>query len=324
MTNAALDLLFDTHRNEFVQPNDLPLISGNQWARVVAELAYQSMLMEIYHTPKPGLVDLVNNGAHSDMDVPLFEMSANSIQPYLDSFVLAGFSHKNQPAHSLLSVLRPIGIDAEKAMFKATSGVNTHKGMIFGIGLICGAIGWLVGKKLTIDALYISKVIKECCQLLVVHELKQRTHSTPQSNGERLYQEYGLTGARGEAASGYETVMRFSLPTFEAVTKDGYSNEEAFRQTLLVTMAHNQDSNIVNRAGLYGLYFVQNEALKLLKKGGVTHFDIKKELSDLDQIFIQKHISPGGSADLLAITWLLAQINQLNQHAIESNIFLNQ
>ncbi|WP_456295851.1 triphosphoribosyl-dephospho-CoA synthase CitG [Vibrio sp. AK197] len=281
--------------------------------KLVSELAYHAMLVEVHLTPKPGLVDLLNNGAHSDMDVRLFERSAEAIKPFIYQFLVAGFEHRKHGADHLLSVLRPIGLEAEQAMFKATQGVNTHKGMIFSLGLICGAVGWLKGKSLAVDAVHISHVIKRCCATLVFDELKI-AQLQPQSHGEKLFQQYGLTGARGEAASGFATITQFSLPAYEQAIARGQSTEHALWQTLLVLMANNQDTNVVSRGGMHGLRFVQNAAWQLLQQGGSDNPHLEQKLIELNQQFTDRRLSPGGSADLLAMTWLIAQLNHLNQH----------
>ncbi|WP_234976332.1 triphosphoribosyl-dephospho-CoA synthase CitG [Vibrio quintilis] len=310
--------------NPAVSGQTVPVDSaGDRFFSLVAGLAYHAMLVEVHLTPKPGLVDLLTNGAHTDMDVPLFEASASSIRPYLIRFLDAGLRFSEQPADGLLRVLRPIGLEAEQAMFAATKGVNTHKGMIFGLGLVCGAIGWLRGKGLTVNAQYISQTIKRCCACLVVDELKHRhvqtdhqpvTQPEPrETHGEFLYREYGLTGARGEAASGYHTILSHSLPAYEQAVSNGYSVEQSLWQTLLVLMANNEDTNVVSRGGMHGLRFVRTAAESLLSQGGCASPALEASLIELDKVFTEKRLSPGGSADLLAMTWLLSQIETLDR-----------
>jgi triphosphoribosyl-dephospho-CoA synthase len=277
---------------------------------IVAELAYHAMLVEVHLTPKPGLVDLRTHGAHPDMNVALFETSAAAIRPYLIQFLQAGFEYKTNTADGLLTVLRPIGLYAERAMFAATNSVNTHKGMIFGLGLICGSVGWLWGRRLTINATYISQTIRQSCSCLVMNEL-ENSPKPPKTHGEQLFQEYGLTGARGEAASGYNTILRYSLSAYNRAIDDGYAIEQALWQSLLVLMVHNDDTNIVSRGGMHGLRFVKTAAESLLEQGGCANPNLEQQLIDLDRVFSRRRLSPGGSADLLAMTWLLSQINEL-------------
>ena len=77
--------------------------------RDMASLAHRAMLIEVYTTPKPGLVDRANNGAHRDMTVETFERSANAIAPWLVQFTETGINSALLPVNRLLSELRPIG-----------------------------------------------------------------------------------------------------------------------------------------------------------------------------------------------------------------------
>ena len=155
--------------------------------------------------------------------------------------------------------------------------------------------------------------IKRCCACLVVDELKKH-QGTPHTHGEKLFREYGLTGARGEAASGYDTILRYSLPVYIQAVDEGYAIEQALWQSLLVLMANNADTNVVSRGGMHGLRFVRTAAESLLMQGGCANPELETQLIALDRVFTERRLSPGGSADLLAITWLFAQIEELNQH----------
>jgi triphosphoribosyl-dephospho-CoA synthase len=310
MINSAVNLLVDPQDYHIKSESreDLPQIN---LFKLVGNLGYHAMMLEVHLTPKPGLVDLCTNGAHDDMDIHTFENSAQAINPFLIQFLYAGLNHSDTPIDSLLPKLRPVGLNAEKAMFQATSGINTHKGMIFSLGIVCGVIGWLRGNNLSFDAMHISKAVKCCCHDLVFKELRQN-HDKPKTDGEFLYKEHGLTGARGEAASGLATVMEHGLPAFEKTVKEGFSTEQALWQSLLVLMANNLDTNLVSRGGMEGLLYAQQAAQGLLVKGGCRYTNLESELTELDEIFTEKKLSPGGSADLLAITWLLAQMNELS------------
>lgn len=310
MNNRAVNLLVDPEEYHVESENseNTPLIN---LFKLVGNLGYHAMMLEVHLTPKPGLVDLSTNGAHDDMDIHTFEHSAQAISPYLIQFLYAGFNHTDCPVDSLLPKLRLVGVSAERAMLQATSGINTHKGMIFSLGIVCGAIGWLHGNKVPFDAEHISKAIECFCHDLVFKELRQNDDK-PKTYGEFIYKKYGLTGARGEAASGLATVMEHGLPTFEESIEEGCSTEQALWQSLLVLMANNLDTNLVSRGGMEGLLYAQQSAQGLLAKGGCRYANLESELSELDKIFTEKNLSPGGSADLLAITWLLAQMNELN------------
>jgi triphosphoribosyl-dephospho-CoA synthase len=197
-------------------------------------------------------------------------------------------------------------------MFRATSGINTHKGMIFTLGLICGAVGWLYHKESQYDSVRIRQVIQTCCAELVNDELIN-SNKIPATAGERLFRECGITGIRGEAAAGYPTIFNFGLPVYESAIAQGQSEEQAMFKTLLNLMAHNNDSNLVNRGGLEGLKFVQYQAKFFLSVYYLDDECFEQQMRVFDQELIDLNLSPGGSADLLAATWLLAQINLFNR-----------
>ena len=108
---------------QLVPPTTLPYI--------IAHLATQALQAELDTTPKPGLVDKDNNGAHRDMDHALMQLSINTLHPYFVRLALLGFAD-TLPSHTSI---RDAGIEAEKAMLEATNGVNTHKGALFSMGL---------------------------------------------------------------------------------------------------------------------------------------------------------------------------------------------
>ncbi|QIZ47040.1 triphosphoribosyl-dephospho-CoA synthase CitG [Dickeya zeae] len=262
--------------------------------RVVAALTVEVML-----TPKPGLVDRDNNGAHRDMDVPLFQDSIAALTPWFARFTEAGMTHSLLPITQLLSQVRPIGIAAEQAMLAATGGVNTHKGGIFAFGLLCSAAGWLAGRRQPLTQYSLCQCVAQMSADLVRNELENSQHTA--TAGELLFRRHGLTGARGEAASGFATARQHALPAYLNARAQGKDDESALLQTLVVLMANNPDTNVVSRGGIDGLAFVQAYARNLLSDG-VTH----QGLQEMNRALVERNISPGGSADLLALTWLLS------------------
>ncbi len=275
---------------------------------LAGNLAYHAMMLEAHLTPKAGLVDCLSKGAHSDMDINTFIASSNALRSFMKKFVRTGYDNHHLPASQLLPRLRRVGIEAERTMFNATDGVNTHKGMIFTLGLICGAVGWLHKKGLAYDAIHIRSVIMECCASLVKDDLKESA-KMPATAGERLFREHGLTGIRGEAAYGYPTIFQHGLPIYEQCISDGKSEEQAMSKTLLSIMANNSDTNLVNRGGLQGLTFVQEQSRDMLLAFDSAHLEYEKATLAFDEKLVDLNLSPGGSADLLAATWLLAQLN---------------
>lgn len=251
----------------------------------VAGLAEQALWLELALTPKPGLVDKLNNGSHRDMNHAMFARSINAITPWFSRFTELGFEHANKPAEQQLRLIRPMGIACEQAMYAATGGVNTHKGGIFALGLLCYAAGRLSYP----DARMLCREVSRLCRGLVDRELASCTGLA--TAGERQYQQFGLTGARGEAESGFATVRKV-LPLWQGGT---------LHELLLHLLAVNQDSNLVSRGGMAGLHFVQGYARQLLAQG----WD-REALSEMDRALIARNLSPGGSADLLSVSWVLA------------------
>ncbi|CAG8998618.1 MAG: 2-(5''-triphosphoribosyl)-3'-dephosphocoenzyme-A synthase [Candidatus Celerinatantimonas neptuna] len=268
-------------------------------ARHVRQLMRQALLLEVTLTPKPGLVDLASNGAHRDMDVPLFIASIDAITPWFEHFFGHGRVSARRPEGKVLAELRPIGQACESAMYCATKGVNCHKGGIFALGLLSCAIGRGIELQLPLTQSFLCQIVSRFCLGIVERELK--TNRAPLTVGEHLYHRYQLTGARGEAERGFDTVRKIALPTWQRVRANGASLQMTMLHTLLALMAHNQDTNLVSRGGMSGLRFAQQRAMSLIE----ADWDYM-ELLMLDQQFIQRNLSPGGSADLLAVSYVLS------------------
>lgn len=262
----------------------------------VPALAARALRQELDLTPKPGLVDRANSGAHRDMDYALFLASIDAITPWFARFEQAGFDHAHRPAAAQLRLIRPMGIACEQAMFAATDGVNTHKGGIFSLGLLSFAAGRLRGLGWQLSADTLCHEVSAICRGLVARELAARAQAI--TAGEKQFRDYGLTGARGEAEQGFITVRRAVLPFWQQE-----QGERRLHNALLRLMAVNRDSNLVSRGGLAGLRYVQDYAQQLL----ATEWE-RDDLRQMDQALIARHLSPGGSADLLAVAYVLAMI----------------
>ncbi len=270
----------------------------------MAGLSALALYRELWLTPKPGLVDQTNSGAHHDMDLPLFMKSIAAIAPWFKRFFDAGRRISKGNGVPVLDCIRPIGLACEQAMFSATGGINTHKGGIFSLGLLCAAAGVLAGRGISLKQSTLCREVGVICSRLVERELAHGRRAA--TVGERLYRQYGLTGARGEAASGFLTVRRYALPAWRAACAAGGDEEQALWRALLALMAHNPDTNLVSRGGLEGLRFVQRYARQLSGPQYADKTVLYQALMAMDQALTARNLSPGGSADLLAVTWLLA------------------
>lgn len=296
MTNSALASDDLTPEKQFTEQIDY-----------YSNLAYQAMLQEVNLTPKPGLVDRVSNGAHRDMTLQHFYQSAEAISPYFKAFIQAGITHYQQPETEILALIRPIGIACEQAMFTATHQINTHKGSIFSLGLLCVAIGRTLANQQPLSANSLCKQVARFCQGMTERELQRQ--NTQLTAGQRLFIQHGLTGARGEAESGFQTVLTVSLPVYLELCQQNIPQELALHQALLNLLAHNDDTNVVSRGGLEGLSWLKNHAQQLINSGGIFNTQSIQLIEEFDQLCIEKNLSPGGSADLLILTWFLAQLD---------------
>lgn len=276
--------------------------------RDMATLAHHAMLIEVYTTPKPGLVDRANNGAHHDMTVATFEQSAEAIAPWLALFTQTGVDSASLPANQILPMLRPHGKQCERDMLLATAGVNTHKGMLFSLALLCAAAGrlWQQGKVLNQHT--VCQQVARATEGLVKRELA--ANAQPKTAGERFFHQHGLTGVRGEVESGFATVREYSLPVYANAIAHGADRNSALLEVMLTLLAHNNDTNLVSRGGIEGLHYVQQQAKIITQQTQFLSHERMLALQQLDQHLIARNLSPGGSADLLAITWLLHQLDR--------------
>ncbi len=291
-------------------------IELNQIAIQLAKYAQQAILYEAVLSPKPGLVDAVDNGSHTDMTIYTFLDSSSSLFKGFVQFAQIGLSWKST-SKELLKAIRPVGVEAEKQMFEETNGINTHKGIIFSMGLFLAAAGkvYQESKKKTDKLGRFSeqdtdKIFKEILRMtvgLVSNDFKTIKAKKKLTNGEKLYVEYGITGIRGEAENGYPVVRRLALPQLRK-TKCEESTQVRLLDVLYQLMAFSEDSNILHRAGIEGLEYVQQEAEKFIKDGSMKQIKAFERVRKMNKQFVSKQISPGGSADLLSVTLFLGKL----------------
>ena len=281
-------------------------------AALVCDLAIEALHREVMLTPKPGLVDRRNSGAHRDMTLSTFMASGAAIRPWFPLFFDKGLKTAARPIAEVLPMLRADGVACECAMVSATEGVNTHKGAIFSFGLLIAAAGrrFALGGALKPEA--VCSDVAAMTTGLVERELRRANRST--TAGERLYRRHGLTGARGEAASGFATVRAHALPVLLSTWLTTGDERLGLLAALLALLAHNRDTNLVARGGIDGLAYVQAHARSLIERGGATAPDFPEAMTRFDDALIARNLSPGGSADLLAVTWFLARLPTLRRH----------
>ena len=265
-----------------------------------ADLAVQSLIDEVMTTPKPGLVDRRNTGSHKDMDVTTFLASANALKPYFETCVKIGQETMHLPSEDTFPLLRQAGLSAENAMLQATGGVNTHKGAIYTMGILCGALGRLWTPEQPIPKL--ETLLAECAQIVQPHAEADfaAIDKTAATAGQKLYLELGLTGIRGEVAAGLPSVANIGLPAYHKALQDGLSRNDAGAVKLLHLIEQVTDTNLYHRGGAEGASYAADAARALLD---ADTYPTPKQIENLDDAFIAGNLSPGGCADLLAVVY---------------------
>ncbi len=264
----------------------------------IKNLAEKALVCELETTPKAGLVDKNNSGAHSDMNYSHFLKSIAAIKKYFGLICKKSIDCAHLPNNSILSHLRPIGIEAENAMLRATDGVNCHKGAIFSLGALCSAAGVLFGRDERVTQDSVTSLAKEICKeaLCDFERLKEvKTH------GEESFVKYKIGAARAEAAAGFPSVMLIGLPALKENLKNNMSLNDAGVWALVSLMSTVDDSCIIARSDLKTLGEVKTRAKELILQSVRS----LQRVLELDSEFIQRNLSPGGCADLLAVTYFL-------------------
>ena len=268
---------------QLVPPTTLPYI--------IAHLATQALQAELDTTPKPGLVDKDNNGAHRDMDYAMMQLSINTLHPYFVRLALLGFAD-TLPSHASI---RDAGIEAEKAMLAATNGVNTHKGALFSMGLAVVAAAY-EGKKAAANKKVRGKEERgkerekeEREDSLVSIEnlspleslasplsslqltIKALAASFPDTSGThgskaKLLSNGTTTikGALDNAREGYEKLFAEWLPFYNERRKS--HDAHALHKTLLRIMCDLDDTNVIYRTNVATAEEVKQEARALLAR----------------------------------------------------------
>ena len=260
---------------EYIPESSIPYL--------VADLAERALRLELDTTPKPGLVDRKDNGAHKDMDYALMSKSISALRPYLTR--LAVESAKDiDPAK-----IKEIGIEAEKAMLKATGGVNTHKGALFCIGLSVAAASCLACSTGAVEAYSFKELVSRAASEIP---------SARGTHGAEAKRSFKAVGALENARAAYPELFADWLPYYRSLEGDPFR----CHKTLLHIMTTLDDTNILHRRGAEGLAHAEAEAARLLEDFS------ESGLSSLNKDFIRENISPGGSADMLSLTIFIESI----------------
>lgn len=270
-------------------------------AAALSTSAVLSLYKEVSLYPKPGLVSPVDSGSHKDMDYQMFLASINSLRDYFTKIAEAG------ALGAKFSNLQKLGIEAEARMMDVTKGVNTHRGAIFNLGLLCAAAGQLnhLCKRVTPETLGSAIADSWGAEILVAGEIKAYVEY---SHGQQVEKKYGVNGARREAVAGFPAAKDYGLPAYQVALEATGCREAAAVQALFAIMAHLDDTNILWRAGDEGLRYVKTVAGEFLGLGGVCSAGWGPRAIAIHHEFVKKNLSPGGAADLLGVTLFMNAI----------------
>lgn len=284
---------------QLVPPTTIPYIIGH--------LASMALQAELDTTPKPGLVDRNDNGAHRDMDHALMQRSIQALHPYFVRLAQLGFTDK-QPYHDEIV---NIGIEAEREMFKATGGVNTHKGALFSIGLAAVALAGEAFSRITqaerCGTMAYDDVNSKQIQSLSnsIASLARLFPDTNGTHGSKAKANNILKGALDNAREGYTQLFKAWLPFY--IDRIAEGDNYALHKTLLRIMCDLDDTNIVYRTSMETMQEVKTEARQMLDTSrNIVNFEAALQAMNTD--YIHRNISPGGSADMLSLVVFLSCI----------------
>lgn len=266
---------------KLVPPTTIPYL--------LAHLACDALQQELDTTPKPGLVDQHDSGAHADMDYRLMQRSIRVLRPYFVQ--LAQVAQQGPLTHPVISA---IGIEAERAMLAATGGVNTHRGALFSMGLAIVAAGSSLSEYSEFSEYSDYSEHSDFSLQSAIAQLAQTFPDTQGTHGSRAVSQYQAKGALAMAREGYEQLFSDWLPFLHNLKQQG--DPYALHKTLLRIMSQLDDTNILHRCGAEVASRVKAEAADML-----AHFSTDA-LDDMNRRYSAENISPGGSADMLALT----------------------
>ncbi|MEN3931606.1 triphosphoribosyl-dephospho-CoA synthase [Microvirga sp. W0021] len=281
----------------------------------VGEAFLSGVLLEAGTHPKPGLVTPRSNGAHNDMTHMTFMVGSAAISQAFYCCADAGFTH-TADFPTLLPTLRTIGKSFEKHLLNKTKNVNTQRGALFLGGLLSGVSGKLfqTTESSTLSHLDVCAGLSTMCEGLVERELSSLEENVERKEtaGEQLYKRYGARGVRGEVEDGLPSIINAGMPALVNALDNGLSLNDAFAHTLISLLTMVEDTTILWRRGPDFLKSAQQAAQSALSQGGMLTEAGRNTVRQMDMKFSADNFSPGGCADLLAMTIALYLLEKGN------------
>jgi triphosphoribosyl-dephospho-CoA synthase len=257
--------------------------------------ARRALYMEACVWPKPGLVSVIDDGSHKDMNLGHFIRSADSLDEYFRAMARAG--GRGEPFRKL----QRLGQAAEFRMLEVTGGVNVHRGAIFALGLLAAAAGWRMENDLPLSGASLGETVANRWGA----DIARSRPEDLESHGLMAGAPCNARDARAEAAAGFPTLFRRALPALIATLQASHCTRRSLIQALYAAMSELDDTNLLFRGGPEGLDYVQSGARRFLAAGGVMQPDWEVQVLSFHRACVERRLSPGGSADMLAAVWFV-------------------
>ena len=280
MTGAA------SRRTAAIAPSPRASVFHAALGRAAIAALYDELALE----PKPGLVSFADTGSHHDMDASTFLRSLFALRHFFVRVAAQGARSDD------FASLESLGIAAEARMLRATGGVNTHRGAIFTLGLLCASAGAVHDAGLPCSATNLRDMLRARWGAA----LASRATRALDTHGARAAREHGLRSASEEAAQGLPTLFDHVLPALRDARRAGAGERGARLHALFTAIAEADDTNLVHRGGLQGLRDARSMAREFLAQGGGLAADAPVRAARVHAAFVERRLSPGGAADLLA------------------------
>ncbi len=269
-------------------------------AQKIDDLALGALTAELACYPKPGLVSLRDRGSHADMDAATFISSITSLRGYFCEMAEAGADGAD------FRTLNEIGVAAERQMLIATGGVNTHRGAVFSLGLIAAGAGYVLDQHLPCTADVVCSHVSRLWGIDMLATLDQ----CKGTNGAAVRDHYGVPGAREHAAGGFRVLRQHALPAMCKALTAGLDANWSGVHSFLESVAVLDDTNLLHRGGLEALNFARSRARSVLDAGGALTAKGRHQAAVLHSEFVAAWLSPGGSADMLAMCYFLHEFEK--------------
>lgn len=271
------------------------------FAQTIDEMAIGALRAELACYPKPGLVSFRDCGSHADMNAATFVTSIESLRGYFADMADAGHNCAD------FKTLNRLGIAAERKMLAATKGINTHRGAVFSLGLLAAGAGHMAARREPLSAAGV------CLQVGASWgaEMLAMNYQCRGTNGAFVRDRYGVAGAREHAAAGFPTLREHSFPMLLVSRAAGLDANWAGVQSFLTSLSVLDDSNLLHRGGEEALGFARRRAKEVLRIGGAFTPEGRRAARLLHSEFVAAWLSPGGSADMLALCYFLYDIETI-------------